>query len=211
MRVAEIRHHSVVDGPGVRTAVLLQGCPHHCPGCYNPLLWPPEGGREMSVGEVLCEIGKGLSSGDCGVTLTGGEPLAQPEEVARLCIALRGAGVHIIVYTGYRYEDLLEGGGPAVMAILQTAHVLVDGPFIRSLHDPGLPYRGSSNQRVIDLPASLRAGRGVLLHWERDEPVSILPDGSVVMNCHHGTASLVRALGKAEPYLNCGQLINQEE
>jgi len=205
MKIAEIRFHSVVDGPGVRTAVLFQGCPHHCKGCYSKSLWASEGGVEMSIGDVLCAIGRGLDSGDGGVTLTGGDPLAQPQSAAKLCAALRDAGVHTIVYTGFSCEELVAASSPEIALVLEAADVLVDGPYIQALHDPRLPYRGSTNQRIIDLAASRRARTPVLLDWEREEPISILPEGDVVINLHRGTARLVRALGKAVPYLNCGQ------
>ncbi|HIC92924.1 MAG TPA: radical SAM protein [Anaerolineae bacterium] len=202
MRIAKIIHHSVVDGPGVRTAVFFQGCPHRCPGCHSRALWDFDGGREMTLSEVLSKIARGLSEGDVGVTLTGGEPLAQPEAAAALCTALKEAGAHVIVYTGFVYEDLLEieEAIPAIRQVLDAADVLVDGPYIRELDDGSLPYRGSTNQRVIDLPATRRTGQVATIRWI--PAVSITPDGQVVV-----PACLRQLkLGPAEPARACGQL-----
>ena len=161
----------------------------------------------MTVGEVLAAIGQGLARGDEGVTLTGGEPLAQPEEVPKVCVALRGAGVHIIVYTGFVYEDLLQMQvrTPGVRAILETADVLVDGPFILAQRNERLPYRGSANQRVIDLAATRVRGEMVLLDWSQEESVSILPGGDLILNAHSGTLPLAQALGTILPARNCGE------
>jgi len=204
MRIARIVCHSVVDGPGVRTAVFFQGCPHRCPGCHSQALWDFDGGVEMTLPEVLREIGRGLAAGDRGVTLTGGEPLAQPEAAAALCRALKRAGVHVIVYTGFVYEDLLEleGAIPAIRQVLDGADVLVDGPYIRELDDGSLPYRGSTNQRVIDLPATRRTGRVVTIHWI--PVVSIMPDGQVVVPVRLGPG--LEGLGPTGPARACGEI-----
>lgn len=207
MRVAAITYRSVVDGPGVRTVVFLQGCPHRCKGCHSRALWPSDGGREMTIGEVLAAIGAGLFQGDEGVTLTGGEPLAQPEEAAKVCVALHGAGVHTIVYTGYVYEDILQMAEaiPALKVVLHAADVLVDGPFILAQRNERLPFRGSDNQRVIDLAATRRRGEVVLLDWTGVERVSIMPDGNAILNVHPDTLPLAQALGEVIPTRNCGE------
>ena len=202
VRIAQIHHHSVVDGPGARTAVFFQGCVHRCKGCHSHMLWPVDGGVEVAVGEVLCEIGHGLAEGDVGVTLTGGDPLCQPEAAAALCIALRGAGVHTIVYTGFVYEDLLEIETvvPVIGQALDAADVLVDGPYVQELDDGILPYRGSTNQRIIDLPATRSSGQVATISW--NPVVSILPDGTVVIPAVLGR---LKELGPSQPARACGQ------
>ena len=209
VRVAFIEYHSVVDGPGVRTAVFYQGCPHSCKGCYSRTLWDGAGGQEMTVGQVLAAIGTGLVQGDEGVTLTGGDPLAQQvlDEVARVCVALHGAGVHTVVYTGYVYEDILQMAEtiPALKMVLHAADVLVDGPFILAQRNERLPFRGSDNQRVIDLAATRRMGEVVLLDWTGVERVSIMPDGNAILNVHPDTLPLAQALGEVIPTRNCGE------
>lgn len=204
MRIAKIHHHSVVDGPGVRTAVLFAGCPHCCKGCYNRALWRFHGGVEMTVAEVLGEIGHGLMHGDGGVTLTGGEPLWQPEAAAALCAALRGAGVYVVVYTGFIYEDLLEiePAIPAIGLVLDAADVLVDGPYVHELDDGSFPYRGSTNQRIIDLRATRTSGRVVTIRWVA--PVSIMPHGEVVVPV--ALRKQLRGLGPVHAARACGQL-----
>lgn len=184
--------------------VLLAGCPRRCKGCYNQALWRLNGGMEMTAAEVLREIGHGLTSGDVGVTLTGGEPLWQPEAAAALCVALRAAGVHLVVYTGFIYEDLLEiePAIPAIGVVLDAADVLVDGPYIQELDDGSLPYRGSTNQRIIDLPATRSTRQLVAMQWL---PVlSIMPDGKVVVPV--ALAKQLRGLGPVRPARACGQV-----
>ena len=209
MKIASIEHHSVVDGPGVRTAVFFQGCLHRCRGCHSRALWDEAGGQEMTVSQILAAIGAGLLQGDEGVTLTGGDPLAQQklEEAARVCVALHSAGVHTIVYTGYLYEDILQMAEaiPALKTILYSADVLVDGPFVLARRNERLPFRGSDNQRVIDLAATRRMGEVVLLDWTGVERVSIVPDGDVIFNLHPDTLPLAQALGDILPVRNCGE------
>jgi len=207
VRIAAIVHGCLTEGPGLRTVIWFQGCPIRCPGCYNPHLWPFEGGQEMSVEDVLKHVRQGLARGDVGVSLVGGEPLAQPEARAELCIALCESGVHIIVYSGLVYEDIvsLVEAIPAFEIILDNADVLVDGPFIRSEYDPAIAYRGSRNQRVIDLRATQARGHIVTLssEWDRRQTITIKPGGSLVTS-----ALLAQVLaGRRSRARNCGQAI----
>lgn len=184
LRIAGIVGGGLAEGPGSRTIIWFQGCPIRCPGCYNPHLWPFEGGQEMSVEDVLKHVKQGLARGDVGVSLVGGEPLAQPEACAELCVALHESGVHVIVYTGMAYDDMvgLIEVIPAYQVILDNADILVDGPFIRFEYDPAIAYRGSRNQRVIDLRATGARGHFVTLsrQWDRQQTITIKPDGSLV-------------------------------
>lgn len=162
LRVAGIGHESVVDGPGLRTVLFLQGCPRRCPGCHNPETQPMEGGRDMETSLLIEELsaGYGLIS---GITFSGGEPFLQAGPLAELAIALRDKGFNILIYSGYTLEELLELGGrdAAVAALMDAGDILIDGPYIEAKHDPTLAFRGSLNQRILDLPASIKSKRAV--------------------------------------------------
>ena len=163
--IGPIRPHRVGEGPGLRTTIWVSGCSLQCVGCHNPELWPRASGQLVPVDEILSAA---LTSGDGRVSLVGGEPLDQPDGVAALCKALRDHNIHIIVYTGYVYERLLDklAATPAIEQVLATADVLVDGPYIAALNDPNLQFRGSRNQRVIDLVQTRLQRRLCLLDWD---------------------------------------------
>lgn len=153
--MAGIAGDSIVDGPGIRTAYFSQGCPHHCRDCHNPETWSFGCGTPMDV-EDLAAIAR--SNPLCrGVTFSGGEPFAQAEGFARLAEILKKDGYEIASYTGYLFEDL-KNGTPAQQYLLSLLDVLVDGPFIREQKSLELCYRGSANQRIIDVPKSLASG-----------------------------------------------------
>ncbi len=149
---------SIVDGPGIRTTIFSQGCPHHCPGCHNPETWEFGCGTLMEE-ERLVEIVK--SNPLCrGVTFSGGEPFAQAEGFAKLARLLKREGYEVASYSGYTFEALLLGT-PAQRALLETIDILIDGPFLLAEKSLEVPFRGSRNQRILDVPASLAAGRAV--------------------------------------------------
>ncbi len=154
IRLAGIVDESVVDGPGVRLVVFAQGCPHRCPGCHNPHTWDFDGGTEVSIEQILlrAEADPVLS----GITLSGGEPFAQAPGFACLSQGARRRGLSIVTYTGYTWEQLAVSPAPGVRELLLATDILIDGPFIQTLADPGLPYRGSRNQRIIQMHDSLR-------------------------------------------------------
>ena len=149
---------SIVDGPGIRTTVFAQGCPHRCPGCHNPETWPFEGGTEMDEEQILAIV---RSNPLCrGVTFSGGEPFAQAEGFARLGRLLKQAGYEVAAYSGYTFEELLDGT-PAQRELLETVDVLIDGPFLIGERSLELVFRGSRNQRILNVLASLQSGAPV--------------------------------------------------
>ncbi len=156
--LAGIQADSIVDGPGIRTTVFCQGCPHHCPGCHNPETWEFGCGTPTEA-ETVLEIVRGNPL--CrGVTFSGGEPFSQAEELARLGRMLKAAGYEVAAYSGYTLEQLLEGTD-GQKELLGTLDVLIDGPFLQAERSLELNFRGSRNQRVLNVPESLKAGKAV--------------------------------------------------
>ena len=159
INVAGIINDSITDGPGIRLTVFVQGCPHHCPGCHNPQTWPFGGGTPMQPDEVMERIRQNpLLS---GVTLSGGEPMSQAAALLPLAQAIRQHRLELAIYTGYTFEELMQQDDPAVMQLLSLADTLIDGRYIADQRNLELCFRGSENQRILDLPASLRAGHAV--------------------------------------------------
>ena len=149
---------SIVDGPGIRVTIFCQGCPHHCPGCHNPETWEFGCGTPMEE-ERLLEIVK--SNPLCrGVTFSGGEPFTQGAGFAKLARMLKEAGYEVASYSGYTFEQLLSGT-PSQRELLETIDVLIDGPFLLAEKSLEVPFRGSRNQRILDVPKSLAAGQAV--------------------------------------------------
>ncbi len=149
---------SIVDGPGIRTTIFCQGCPHRCEGCHNPETWDFGCGTDISVEAVLDIITKNPLCK--GVTFSGGEPFAQAEAFARLGKLLKERGYEVASYSGFTFEQLLSGT-PQQKALLQTLDVLIDGPYLQAERSLELSFRGSKNQRILDVPESLAAGKAV--------------------------------------------------
>lgn len=161
MRIAGIEPESIVDGPGIRFTVFTQGCSLQCPGCHNPATWDPCGGQEVDVEEVIAAMNSSVLAS--GLTLSGGEASRQPRACARLARAAHEMGWDVWSWSGYTVEALMrQARRDAELAdMLGQIDVLVDGPFQLVHRTLTLPWRGSSNQRVIDMPATLRGGRAV--------------------------------------------------
>ena len=158
LNLAGIVGDSIVDGPGIRTTVFSQGCPHHCPGCHNPETWAFGCGTDMEE-ETILEIVR--SNPLCrGVTFSGGEPFAQAEGFCKLAKLLKAAGYEVASYSGYTFEDLV-AGTEAQKELLSLIDVLIDGPFLLAEKSLELSFRGSRNQRILDVPKSLAAGKAV--------------------------------------------------
>lgn len=147
LRILDILEETMADGPGLRTSIYCAGCAHHCPGCHNPQSWDFAAGRQMSVEEILEVIKDDEFS---NVTFSGGDPMYQVEGFTELARRIKEeTGKTIWCYTGFRYEEIL--ADKRMSMILPYLDVLVDGPFVQSLRDTELLFRGSSNQRIIYL------------------------------------------------------------
>ncbi len=158
MRVLRIVEGTSVDGPGLRTSVYLAGCAHHCPGCHNPQSWDPAGGDDMSVEELM----RVIAWNEAPLTLSGGDPLAQPEQVLELVRRVKTElNINIWLYTGYTWEQIV--ADRRLADVVRWVDVVVEGPFILAQRDITLHFRGSSNQRIIDVPASLASSSAVEL------------------------------------------------
>jgi len=151
LNLAGITWESVVDGPGLRTVVFAQGCTHACPGCFNPELQPFHTHRSVALAEVLSGLDERPHIR--GVTFSGGDPFEQTDSFARLAAACRHRGLSVWCYTGYSWETLCQCDRFRVL--LRELDVLVDGPYVEAERDTALRFRGSRNQRIIDVPASL--------------------------------------------------------
>ena len=156
--VLDIIEDTMVDGPGFRTSIYCAGCRHACPGCHNPQSWDFEGGRAMSTDEIMRII---EADPYANVTFSGGDPMYQPEGFTELARAIHERTTKDIwCFTGFTFETLVKN--PRHRALLEQIDVLVDGPFVSRLRDESLIFRGSSNQRLIDVPTSLSCGSTVL-------------------------------------------------
>ena len=151
---------SIVDGPGIRTTVFCQGCPHHCEGCHNPETWEFGCGTSMEEEQILSIVRQNPLCR--GVTFSGGEPFAQAEGFTKLAKLLKAAGYEVASYSGYTFEQLLKGT-PHQRGLLEHIDVLIDGPFLMAQKSLERSFRGSRNQRILDVPASLKAGEAVVL------------------------------------------------
>ena len=156
LRIAGTVGESIVDGPGIRYVIFTQGCPHGCPGCHNPETHDFAGGREIDTETLLTEIRRnGLVS---GVTFSGGEPFEQAEALLPLARQLKADGRHLMAYSGYTYEQLIADSRAGVRGLLEQLDLLVDGRYEAEHRSLELRFRGSTNQRVLDVPASLAEG-----------------------------------------------------
>ena len=157
---APVQFDSIVDGEGLRAVVWTQGCPHGCPGCHNPQTHAFDGGTSVASESILDQL-KAHFYLD-GVTFSGGEPMAQAAACGELAQAVHHLGMNVWCYTGYTWEALMEAQDPDQRMFLEQIDVLIDGPFLLAQKSLNLRFRGSANQRLIDVQASLKAQRVVL-------------------------------------------------
>lgn len=148
MRINRIVRRTHAEGPGIRTAFWVQGCTRACPGCFEQDLWAMDGGTEIPVDDIMSEVigERGVIE---GVTFLGGEPFLQAGEVSSAAEAAHNAGLSVITFTGYRYEELSDV--PHSQELLKSTDVLIDGAYIEELRDFSRPLVGSKNQRFIFL------------------------------------------------------------
>ena len=147
IRILDILEETMADGPGFRTSIYCAGCAHHCPGCHNPQSWDFKGGYEVTIEELLDII---KADEFANVTFSGGDPLYQVEAFTELARRIKTETDKTIwCYTGFTYEEIQ--ADPRLSQILPYLDVLVDGPYVEALRDTNLRFRGSSNQRIIEL------------------------------------------------------------
>ena len=160
LRIAGTVNDSIVDGPGIRYVIFTQGCPHHCEGCHNPQTHDFSGGKDADIDKIVNDILENpiLS----GVTFSGGEPFCQADALVPIAEAIKENGKHLMIYTGYLLEHLQQMQDKAVKRLLELADVIVDGPFVLAEKNLTLSFRGSENQRVIDMVKTRKAGEVVL-------------------------------------------------
>ena len=166
MRLSGITQESLVDGPGLRYVIFAQGCRHCCPNCQNPETWDANAGKEFTVKQVI-RLLKQQKKPKRGVTFSGGEPFLQAAELAEVAQAAHEKGWDVVTYTGFTYEELIADGSDGVRALLAASDILIDGKYIHELRDTKLQFRGSSNQRMIDVAAAQKKGRIVL--WSENK------------------------------------------
>ncbi len=198
MYYSHIITDSYVDGPnGPRTVLFMQGCDRHCPGCQNEHLWPFTTGQEMRADHVAHK----LIATDQPITISGGEPFAQPSELSNLLqmISTLDRYRHVIVYSGYTWKELVTSHRPHVLSALVNCDILVDGRYIRSLDHDYLQWRGSSNQRPIRVPETIANDRLVIADWDT-QILTVTDDGSLI-----GTAGMINDLGGGCQTRRCGQ------
>jgi anaerobic ribonucleoside-triphosphate reductase activating protein len=162
LRISGFSNDSIVDGPGLRFVIFTQGCDMHCEGCHNPSTWDKNGGTLVTFDEILSKITSNPLLD--GVTLSGGEPFLQAKPLAAL-VKLIPKSLNIICYTGYTYEYLItnsneQNGYNELLSVIDT---LIDGEFIESEKDYNLDFKGSRNQRSIDVKASLENKKIILV------------------------------------------------
>ena len=169
LATCEIQKDSIVDGEGIRAVIWTQGCVHHCPGCHNPSTHSFDGGYIVSVEDIIEQI-KDLEAQD-GVTFSGGDPMEQASACAYIAEYCKSIGLNVWCYTGYTFEELMIKAEkhPDILNFLSFVDVLVDGRFLLKEKSYDVVFRGSKNQRLIDVPKSLAKKSVVLLEKYNDE------------------------------------------
>lgn len=161
LNLSGVVSESIVDGPGIRMTIFTQGCPHHCKGCHNPETWPFEQRHSGDVDKILkVAVNNPILQ---GLTFSGGEPFCQAEALAELAEKCHKKGLNVMSYTGYTFEELLAGKDehPEWMRLLENCDYLVDGKFELEQRSLVLLFRGSKNQRFLDVKKSLEAGKAI--------------------------------------------------
>lgn len=160
LRISGLVNDSIVDGPGLRYTIFTQGCPHHCEGCHNPQTHAFKGGKMINIKKIAKEIDDNPLL--YGVTFSGGEPFAQAKRLIPLAKHIKEKGLELACYTGYLFEILNSGQIPFAKELLSYIDILIDGKFVLSQKSLDLRFKGSKNQRTIDVQASLKENRAIL-------------------------------------------------
>jgi len=162
LSILDVIEDTTVDGPGFRTSIYAAGCSQQCPGCHNPESWDISRGIKVSTDDLLKKI---LADNFANVTFSGGDPLFQPEGFTELAMGIKARSKKSIwCYTGFKFESILRNKKQA--ALLPFIDVLVDGRFEESLRNETLLFRGSNNQRLVDVQSSLRENRTVIYQYD---------------------------------------------
>ena len=157
---ADLQTDSIVDGQGIRTVIWTQGCSHNCPYCHNPRTHDFKGGELVDLKDVIKRLEQ--LTGQDGVTFSGGDPMFQPKQCSILAKVIHDLGMNVWAYTGFTFEELIKSGKPDILDFLSNIDVLIDGRFEIDKKSMDLEFRGSSNQRIIDVPRSLEKRKAVL-------------------------------------------------
>lgn len=173
---APLQVDSIVDGEGIRTVIWTQGCLHGCKGCHNPDTWSFKGGNLVDVLDIKKEIDSLV--GQDGITLSGGDPFYQPEACLEIAKHCKKNNLNVWCYTGFLYEDLLKNNKS--LELLKYIDVLVDGPFILHQRSLDLMFKGSANQRIIDVPKSLIENKTILISKYLDKKDYIIKKKTTV-------------------------------
>jgi anaerobic ribonucleoside-triphosphate reductase activating protein len=175
LQIAQVVSCTEAEGPGKRFAIWFQGCPLRCPECCNPEFLPFDGGEAKTINEVLQEIDRAQTLGVEGITLLGGEPFAHAPGAAALARGTRQLGLSVMVFSGYRLDELQNMTLPAVAELLENTDILVDGPYDRQLPDTRRRWIGSANQQIHFLTDRYRADDPC---WARKNTIEIRLDAS---------------------------------
>lgn len=175
IRLFGVIRESIVDGPNLRFVVFVQGCPHHCPGCHNPESHDPAGGYLSSTARIWNVIRQNPMLR--GITFSGGEPFLWGRELAELGRAAQEAGMDVMTYTGFTYEALLEKAkeDEGVHKLLSVTNYLVDGPFLQAQRDLTLKFRGSKNQRILDITCYPNSLNARVMDWDNPAALRATP------------------------------------
>lgn len=184
IRVSRIVKKTRVEGPGLRYCIWMQGCPIRCEGCFNPHTWSFSGGKVISVDMIFDDIKSVLESTPEleGITLMGGEPFAQAGPLSILASRVRKLGLSVVTFTGYEYEHLTNAKNTDWHALLNQTDLLIDGPYIKSLHDLSRPWIGSKNQQYRFLTDFYKPLANKLMSAGNKLEIRIRPDGTITAN-----------------------------
>lgn len=169
INIAGYIEESVTDGPGIRFTLFMQGCPHRCPGCHNPQTHEYRSGKNVTAEEVFNLICDSFLIS--GVTFSGGEPFVQAEQLIPLAKLIKSKNLELAIYTGYTFEELIAGSNPFEIELLKLSDILIDGRFLKDERTLSLPFRGSKNQRIINIAETFKMKTVILDDSSRWNPV----------------------------------------